>query len=237
MVSFYIIILCISTLFTAWAMLRAGGRIAALTGQPALPLAAGTVGWLAISGFLVVVAAPASLLVASLLLLGVAALPSHRPAARIARWVALPAAIGLGLIALHVPAIPGMPAMAALGACAVLWGGVTASGRYAPPTLGALTLATTATLLPLIVSPLLTPVPSHIPLDAALILSGLVGATLASGAAGRTGAAGLPLAYLLGWLILETAARGAWLPAAISALAWGVGIAYATLHQTETHRA
>ncbi len=227
MVAVYIIILCLSTLFAAYAPLLLSARLGSIIGRETALISAGVMAAIAAIAFMVVVAVPAMVLVGALLLLGLAAWQTHRglPPMTYAGGVLI--AVLLGCATLHLPAITHVPPAALIVASILGWYVLSATAKLAPEPLPGGTLAILFGTLPLLAAPFFG-APSSIALDSALILSALLGALLTNLPEPRLGAARAPFAYLLAWLILQAALHGAWAPAAISTLAWCGAIAYGT---------
>lgn len=228
MVAVYILILCLSTLFAAYASLRISQRLGWLISRETVLVSAGMMAIVAAIAFMVVVAVPAMVLVGALLMLGLASLQSRDMLPPFAYWGGVGIAVLLGVATLHLPTIVHVPAIALIAAAALGWYGISATSHHAPDALPLGTLAILAAIIPLIAAPLLG-APTSIAVDSALILSALLGALLANLPNPVLGVARAPFAYLLGWLMLQAALHGAWPAASISALAWGGAIAYATL--------
>jgi hypothetical protein len=230
MVAVYIIILCFSTLFAAWVMSRASQRFAGLISREAALIPVGVFAAVTVIAFMVVVAVPATVLVGALLLLAVSHAHARLYWPPVTYWGGLAIAVLLGLSGLHFPSIPHLPMAVLMGVAMIGWYAIAASGDHAPNDLPGGTLGFIAACVPLAAAPLFF-APSSIALDSALILCALLGTLVAGRATDTLGGARMPLAYLLGWLMIEAALRGAWPCAVISILAWAAAIAYATLHR------
>ena len=229
----YIFILCLSAAFAAWAFATVADRLVRLLGlAPASVPGGGVFALLAAIGFLTVVGAPPAILVAALVLLLTTTL-TDRDIATIPLCAIAPiAAVALGLSGITLPPIATVPPMTVLMAAAGGWYTITLSGLVAPRAIPAATIGLTATLLPLGYAALTSPaVPDWIALDAGLLLSAYLGAYAARIPTAILGAARVPLAFCIGWLILQTAAHGALIWALASLLAWMAALAYAMLHE------
>ena len=228
MVTSYILVLGVSAWLLAALLIYVSKRFGKLFGNPLL-ISPGFVLLLPLLGFLVVVAAPASMLVGCVLLAG-----SHLTRAGgfvpgIARWgVPLIAAL---LATAHVspPVIGHLPPVALqLGALLLLFLYALAADRL-PKQLAPMSLASLVCLLPLIAAPLLG-APSFIALDALLLASVLLGANMAAIGTASAAIARQPIGLLLGWLCVTAATQGGWIPAVISLLLYGVSIAMHAKH-------
>ncbi|MES2984251.1 MAG: hypothetical protein V4735_03585 [Pseudomonadota bacterium] len=224
MISSYVIVLCLSAFFAAYAFTRTGMRIAVLLGvKSAVP--EGIYALLAAIAFLVVVAAPATLLVSTLLLLGTGLIGLRNYLPPIARWgVPLLAAL-LSLSPSTMPAIAHVPQVFVQCLALVALFGLVMSATRLPDNLQQSGLGLLLALLPPTLAPLLfASAPSFLALDAVLIAASLLGVLLARRQGGRLGLARAPLVLLLGWLMIQCVVHGAWPCALASLCLYGIAL-------------
>lgn len=232
MVALYIPVLCLSAWLAAYALLRVTNRFYKLLGlRYALP--AGVFVLVSTLAFLVIVAAPAPVIVGAMLLGG---MQMKRVLPPIAHW-------GLPLIAamfaastVHLPTIAHVPPMALQ--CLALIGifAVTMAGHRLPDGFTPCSSSLLLTLAPLLAAPFLG-AHGSVALDVGLIASAILGAAMASGTHAAMGLARLPLALITGWLMVEATAGTGYIATALSLLVYGGVIAFGATRDDEAHDA
>jgi hypothetical protein len=220
MITVYIFILTFSAWLGAYGLLKVGQRITLLISRT-LRLPAGLFALACVTLFLVVVGAPASLLVGVILLALFHFMNTLYYLPKLAQWgipfLAALLAVGGG----GVPVVAGLPqplvqaAMLAL-LMAIVWGSARTPTELAPASAGWL-----ACLFPVLLAPLFG-APSFLALDSALIAAALLGALMAAPADARMSIARAPFALLIGWLMLQPAAHGVAWASALGLLIYGV---------------
>lgn len=211
-VASYILVLCISAFLLAWALAFAGARLGPALGI-AIPLQHGAALFIASLSFLLVAAAPGSVLVASLALF---VCPLYwRTAPRL-----LPPALAVlfALLNLTLPGVAPLPPLAVYAIAGVAWFALTLTHARLPDHYYRGLRPLLAALLPLAAAPLFGG-PFYLALDAALIGFAALG-TCRVRVASTYGHARLPLTYLYGWLVVTAACHGAYIAAGISAALW-----------------
>ena len=237
MITSYILILCLSVWLAVMALAYVGGRLhRVLKGATAFPDGISLLGPVLV--FLVVVAASPSMLVGCALLAGAHLTRSGAHLPRIARFGTPIIASLLALSTLPIVAIGPVPATAvyAIAALVMVAMLIMADRLPASVTLGGTGLL--LSLLPLIAAPLMG-APSYIALDIALVASGLLAAQMSAVEGAQLRLARQPLVLILGWLMVEAALHGAWVPTMVSLLVYGAFVAYAlsTPHDTDVMHA
>lgn len=224
MVTTYIIVLCLSAWLIAYGMAQVAKRLVAALG-PAAMVSPTLCILLPMLAFLAVVAAPPALLVAALLLL---VLPWVIGAWRqhvFMRGAACVSLAALVAVSVTLPVIADMPAWAMNAGAWVLLLAMLLTADYAASEAQAVSVSGLAVVLPLLIAPFMG-APSFVALDVAIMASCLLAALMALAPNAHFGPARGPFALIAGWLILEAAAHGAWVPALLSVLAYGGAIAY-----------
>ena len=229
MVLTYILILFVSSWFTAYALLRLAERMTVLLKQPQ-PIPAGVFALVAILAFLIVAAAPAPLIVGSLLLAGVGLLAERRNLPPIALWGTPLIAALLAFAATHGPEAGSLPPLATRSAGFLIPLALVLSARWMPNTVKPGSYVLIASVLPLIAAPFLG-APPYIALDSGLIIAALLGMLMAAPAHANLGLARPAYALILGWLMVQALAHGVWIPAVISLLVYVTAIAYVLSHE------
>lgn len=231
MITSYILILCVSTWLLVAGVSQAAKRLVKLLGPAAkIPLALCVM--LPIIGFLVVVAAAPAMLVGALVLVVVGVAVGVDAASVLVRFGVPAFAALLAASSIHFPQIEKMPAaVVMLGALMALTAMVLAA-EHAPVRLSDAAMGTIAALLPLLAAPFMG-APSYIALDVALIASGLLAALMVLPSSTALAALRAPFALIAGWLIIESAVAGAWVPAVLSVAAYGATIAYGLMRNHE----
>jgi hypothetical protein len=222
MITSYILVLGFSSWLITTLLLFVSKRFGKLFGNPLL-VSSGFVMLLPLLGFMVVVGAPAPMLVGCILLAG-----SHFT--RAGGYLPIIARFGVPVIAalltsmhLTLPALGTVPPVALqLGAVVVLFV-YALSADYLPPRLAPASLSLLAVAAPLLAAPFFG-APSYIALDILILASALLGANMASYGIASIAIARQPIGLLLGWLMVEAATHGAWIPAAISLCIYGSAI-------------
>ncbi|MEJ0010890.1 MAG: hypothetical protein WDN72_10765 [Alphaproteobacteria bacterium] len=227
-----------TVVFSAWlggfVLMRLRRRLAPLFGFESFPL--GPVVALPAIAFLMVVQAPAPVLVGALLLAFAGWRYDHRPFSLATASAVTLLAIALGLFGLHgYPELP-IPFAVVAAACGLVWLVIAVSASEAPRGFARFALVTILALMPLAAAPLLADVPDFLPLDVAILSAALLGVLMLAPAAARAGTGlSAPFAFLFGFLVLRTLSLGGW-PFALGALlVWGGGLVFA--HKGDAHAA
>lgn len=186
-----------------------------MLGAPAIPT--GLFAVLSAIGFLIIVAMPSTLAVASLLLVLVGGYSMRHPLPAYIQYAAPLVAVLLGLTTLHLPAISGLPLWLIYVGAAAMWLLTTFLATGLPNTPRGGSLAATLMLFPLAASSLFGETPAFLALDALLLLAPLVGVLLAQSGPGTLGlVCRQPYGFLIGWLILVALAHHAFVGAGLS---------------------
>ena len=232
MITSYILILGFSAWLFATLLLYVSKRFGKLFGNPLL-VSPGFVMLIPLLGFLVVVEAPATLLVGCLFLAG-----SHLTRAR--GYLPQVAQFGVPVIAallassnLLMPVIANAPPLALYAIATLVLFGYALSADHLPSRLAPTSLSLLATCLPLIAAPLFG-APSYIAIDVLLLASILMGANMVMTSTASIIIVRQPCSLILGWLAVESATQGAWIPAALSLLVYGGGVAMEWVHPSST---
>ncbi len=223
MITSYIIVLALSGWLVAFLLTYVAKRFGKLFGNPLL-ISPGFVLLLPLLGFLVVVAAPATLLVGCLLLAGshLTRASGHLPP--IAQWgVPLITAI---LVATHLtlPVIPRVPPLALDAAAMFVLFAYAWSAEHLPARLAPASMPVLAAALPLIATPFFG-APSFIAVDIVILASILLGTNMVAAGNASVAIARQPFGLILGWLTVVAATHGAPIPAAVSVLVYGACLA------------
>lgn len=229
MISSYILILCFSAWLSAYLLLRVNARFCAVVG-PRAAVPPGVIALVSALAFLIVVAAPASMIVGALILTIAQIVALRHEIAAPARWAIYLLASAFAAASISFPTLAGIQPLALQALAGVVLLGISIAATRLPESLSASSLCLLVPTLPLLVAPLLG-APSYVAIDVALIASALLGAAYATKIRGSIGLARQPFALILGWLVLETAARGAWIAAALSLLLYAGAFAYALVHE------
>ncbi len=234
MLTAYIFILTFSAWLAAYGLLRVAQRLMRMTSAP-LRLSEGGFALVCAILFLVVVGAPAAMLV------GVILLALHhlvntryylpRLAVRGIPFLAVVMAVGSGT----VPAVIGVPQplIQAL-MVAILFAIIWLSPRT-PSDLAGASIGWLGGLFPTLLAPLWG-APSFLAIDSALIAAALLGALMAAPHHASSGVARAPFALLIGWLMLAPAAHGFLIFSILSMLIYGAALAYARPSFAHGHR-
>lgn len=228
MVALYIPVLCISAWLAAYALLRVADRFYKLLGlRYALP--AGIFVLLSTLAFLVVVAAPAPVIIGAILL---ACMQMKHMLPPIAHWGVPLVAAMLTAATVPLPAIANLPPMVLQ--CLALAGifTITMAGYKLPDSFMPCSSGLLLTLLPLLAAPFLG-AHSSVALDVGLIASAILGAAMATGAHATMGLARLPLALITGWLMIEASAGTGFIAAAVSLLVYAGVITFGLTKEDE----
>lgn len=194
-------------------------RFGKLFGNPLL-ISPGFVALIPLIGFLVVVSAPASMLVGCILLAGMHLTRAGEYLPTIARWgVPLIAGI-LASLSLVIPVVENAPAIALHLMALVVLFAYGFSGSLLPSRLAPVSISVLAAALPLLAAPFFG-APSYIAIDILILAGVLLGANMAAVGSASAGIARQPFGLLLGWLAVNAATHGAWIPAVISLLVYG----------------
>lgn len=222
MVTSYILVLGFSSWLLATLLLYVAHRFGKLFGNPLL-VSTGFVLLIPLLGFMVVVAAPAPMLVGCLLLAGSHLTRAGNYLPSIARFGVPAVAALLASVHLTMPVIDHAPAivlqlLAILALFAYALSADHLPARLAPASMHLFTAA-----LPLVAAPFFG-APSYIALDVLILASVLMGANMASPGSASVAIARQPVGLILGWLTMVAATEGAWIPAIISLLIYSAGI-------------
>lgn len=231
MVALYIPILCLSAWLAAYALLRVADRFYKLLGlRYALP--AGAFVLLSVLAFLIVVAAPAPVIIGAILL---AVMQMKQILPPVAHWGVPLIAAMLAASTVHLPAIANLPPLALQ--CLALVGifGVTVAGHKLPDAFAPCGAGLMFALAPLIAATCLG-AHSSVALDVGLIASAILGAAMAAGPHATMGLARLPLALIAGWLMVEATAGTGYIAAALSLLIYAGVIALNATHPDDEAR-
>ena len=235
MITSYILVLGFSAWLLATALLYVAARFGKLFGNPLL-VSAGFVMLLPLLGFMVVVAAPAPVLVGCLLLAGahLTRRGDHLPA--IARFGVPVIAALLASMHLPMPVIDHAPVVALHVLAILALFGFALGGAYLPARLAPGSTALLLTALPLLAAPFFG-APSFIALDVLILASVLMGTVMVASPLASMNIALQPIGLLLGWLILVAATHGAWITALASLLVYAGSIGYALTHHRSAREA
>lgn len=225
MITSYIIVLCFSAWLVAYGVAQIAKRLVSLLGPAAMVSPALCI-VLPMLAFLAVVAAPPALLVAALVLLAMPLLVGERE--RFKRRAVMMLAALLVAVSVTLPVVATIPAWATMCGMFVLLFAVVFTADYTAQDAHAVHGSMLIVWLPLLAAPFMG-APSYIALDIAIMASCLLAASMALLSSTSFASARGPLALITGWLILETAAHGAWVPALLSILPYGGAIAYGLL--------
>jgi hypothetical protein len=227
-VASYILILCASTAFLAWAVAMAATRAVTLFGGPQ-KISHGSIALCCTIAFLVVVGAPAAILISALTLLATPALTRILASAPLLHYGVPALAAAIGLSGLPLAAMGGLPVILIGALVAAMLLAITLSSTLLPESYTQSALCLTAPLLPLCVAPLFSSA-SYLTVDALLLIASLLATTRAHAAGASLGAARPALAFLVAAFIAMAALTGAWLAALVSLGAWGGALAYSLAH-------
>lgn len=234
MVTSYILVLCISVWLFTYGLSDVAQRATRLFG-PGASVPPALCVMLPLLAFLMVVAAPAPVLVAALLLLLMDSFAVRLPTPW--RLGVMAVLCLLAASSVHYPPVAGVPfALILMGAAAGLMA-LVAAATHLSPQAETLSISTAAFLLPLLVAPFMA-APGAIALDVALSLSALLGGVMALKAPAGMGPARAPLVLITGWMVLEASVHGAWISAALCLGAYGAALAYGLMRSSfvgETH--
>ena len=222
MITSYILVLGFSAWLITASMLYVTKRFGKLFGNPLL-VSAGFVMLLPLLGFMVVVAAPAPVLIGCLLLAGAHLTRRGDYLPAIARFGVSAVAALLASSHLAMPVIAHAPVVALHLLALLALFGYALGAAHLPARLAPGSIALLATALPLVAAPLFG-APSYIALDVLIFASVLMGANMTMPASASITIANQPAGLLLGWLTIEAATQGAWIPAVISLLIYGGSI-------------
>ena len=222
MITSYILVLGFSAWLLATLLLYVSQRFGKLFGNPLL-VSPGFVLLIPLLGFMVVVAAPAPVLVGCLLLAGAHLTRAGGYLPGIARFGVPAVAALLANMHLTMPVIDRVPPIAFDGVAMLALFGYALSADHLPPRLAPASLAILASALPLAAAPLFG-APSYIALDVLILASVLMGANMAAPGIASMAIARQPLGLLLGWLTAVAATEGAWIPAGVSLLIYAGSI-------------
>jgi hypothetical protein len=240
MVIVYMVVICVSALLAAWAGTRLLRRIGPLVG---LQSGAGWCAAVPALGFLMVIGAPAPVLVAALLLGVMMQLAPQRLGTIVPQFLLMIAAVLIGLIGLPsiaAPYLTALPHPLLLAAAGVLWLGVLLSVTYSTDIVTSFSGATLAALAAVATAPLLVSGAGSIAFDAAIIACSLFGIFMARGTALPIGLAPrLVLGLLIGYLQISALWHGAWIAAIASLALWlgGIGWSWVASDPWERHHA
>lgn len=228
MIVLYMVILCLSALIGAWVGVRVTRRIGPMLGG--LPGA----GWCALipaTAFLIVVGAPAPVLVGALLLSGLLQFRAkkHDGVLVVAMLTLIVVLIGMtGLHPTDVSYLTTMPSLAALGVAGALWFCLAMSARFTSPSASTFAIAAMASLAVVAAAPIVVPTAHVLTLDAAIIASALAGILLAgSGSLAMGMAARMGQGFLIAYLQVAAIWQGAWIAAIASIAIWLAAVGYA----------
>jgi hypothetical protein len=231
----YIIILVVSTAIAAWAMGAMTARIQRMHKAAPPLLSAGSIAMAATVVFLMVVAAPPSLVMGMLVLTLATSELGRRYLPPYASWALPLLFVVFTAHSLHPPdLLSSLPPLLITTGLVLAWFGFTQSGNLLPAALPATTFGLAFVLLPLIIAPLLTSAPAYLPLDGALLLTGLAGVWSTRLTPLNIGPARPAIALLIGWMILIAACQGAWVISALSLGIWAALLVFAKRTATLT---
>lgn len=215
MLTAYILILTATAWFIPYALIslwrRARPHLPATWPAPAL----GHIALTTTLALFIIVAAPASLLVAAIALLALAA-----PMPTIYKH--LLTLLAPLVVALYVPTTNpwNVPPLAIMAASFLLLALYVFAARTQQHKKAGLPAGLLLALLPLIVTPLVTATPSYVALDGAILSACWLGALMAGHHTHPTSATA-PFALILGWLTLTTALHGGGILALLSFITYG----------------
>ena len=222
MIAVYIFIICFSAGLAAWAGLRLWQRVKPLLGNPQGH--SGSCAVLPVIAFLIVVGAPASVLLGALASLLIVMLNPHAMQSVTMRIVWAAAMVGLALIFITPPQAKlfgVVPLPVLYGASFVIWVGVIFAWVQTAKPLQSFALIVIFTCLPLAFTPLLIHKTSSVATDAAIIASAWLGALLVAKFHDMSGiAAQLAMAVILGYLQITAIWQGAWIAGGLSIAVW-----------------
>jgi len=230
MITSYILVLAVSACLASMGLTYVSQRVNQLFGRASF-IPAG-LGWvLSMLGFLVVVAAPAPVLVGGVALIGASMLQTAGYLPPLARWGVPFVVAALAASTLSLPAIPGVPTPALYCVALAVLFGLIHIGNKIPEDMATTSLSALAMSAPLLFAPLLG-APAFLAVDSMIIASALLGACLVMRALDVSVAlVRPPRMLLLGWMMLTSAAHGAWAPATISLLVVAGVVAYGLSRQ------
>lgn len=226
MVILYMVVLCLSAFLAAWGGARILARMAPIVGLPPLGAA---LALLSAVAFFIVIGAPPSVLVGTLLMAGVV----MRFSDMLTVGAVLLATVMIGLMGVHgetAPYLATLPRAGALALAGLVWVTLAASAypmgeRVLPASWGLM-----AALGVLLASPYWAPNATWIAFDAAILLAAL-GGMLLGGTRVWSTATRLGFAYLLAFLIVAALWHGAWMAAAGAILCWGGAAGWSWVRQ------
>lgn len=215
MAAVYILLLAFSAAFAAWASLRISRRLEVMLGTSVIP--AGLFAVLSAIGFLIIVAMPSPVAVAALLLVLQSSYSVRHPMPVYAQFGVPLIAVLMGLSALHLPAITGLPTWALYAGAAALWLLTTLMASRLPDTPREGSLAMSFILFPLAASSLFGETPVFLALDALLLLAPLAGIVFARQSSSTLGLpCRQPYGFILGWMLVVALAHHAYVGAGLS---------------------
>lgn len=232
MITAYILLLCVSAFAMAGAGVWFGRRLLPMLGMaPGMGVAA----LLPAVAFLIVVSAPAPLLVGTLVLSGMAAWRAHREDGLVAMLLLAALATLIGLVGFHAPTAPylaTLPPMAGLALLGLVWFGFIFAGRFGNAHGGFFAYGALASLAAVATAPLFVPATHPLALDAALIAAALIGALLAGGYRLGIGTpARLGLGMLVSYLPLAAIWQGAWIAGLAGLAIWAIALGWGWMQQ------
>ncbi|MFZ4540670.1 MAG: hypothetical protein ACOYNL_02520 [Rickettsiales bacterium] len=224
MVVTYTFIICLSSWLVALLLLRVGGKVASVLGNRDM-VSAGVVLSAVSIAFLVVVAPPASVMVAAIALIVAQYLTRQNVMAQWTVWGVPLLAAALAVSSLTLPAIGPVPSFGMRFAALGVVFGLVMAAQHLPSSAQKFPCILLACLAPLLLAPLLG-APSYLALDIGIIASALLGVAMVAFADSSYATARAPMLLITGWLIVEAFAHGAWIAAAISITTVLAAIAY-----------
>ncbi len=224
MVTTYTLILCLSTWFFALALSVVGKRLGRLLKRPEHQFA-GLALTVPVLVFLMVVNANPAMLVSAILLLAAHLSRSHYTLPPVARF-GLPVIVALlSLSTLVLPEIAHLPTVLLQLAALALLVTMLIAADFIPEKVQQGGTGLLLCFLPLAFAPLFG-APNFLALDVALIASALLAAFMLADSMSSLELARQPLTLILGWLIIDAAARGAWIASLASLLVYAGLLAY-----------
>ncbi len=235
MLMVYTLILCVSALLMAWAAVRVARRVLPMLG---LPVRVGACVLVPATSFLMVLGAPAPMLMGAILIFVVLTMRARRHDVVLVPVLLMLAAVLIGMTGLHAPTatyLSALPAVSVSAAAGLLWFCLTGSAMFASASARMFLYGTLASVAVLGGAPLLVPATLPIAQDAAIFGCALLGVLLAGGGGFSIGLAGrLGVGFILAYLQLAALWQGAWVAGLASIAVWVVAIGWSWAQQDLT---
>ncbi len=219
----YILVLLTSAVMVTAGLLRVQHQLAPVFGKDRYVI--GAVVSLPMLAFLTIVATPAPVVLAALLLALLGMWDEYRGISRELGLVLTLAAASIALMGLPTPSVTAIPAPLLLLTLWLCWWGLILLAEKLPRTPGTCTSLTALALLPLLIGIVIGDVPRHLALDCAMVGGVLLGMLLGLRKEGRLAVSfALPLLLFIGYAMARALITGAWPFALTSAAILIIGL-------------